>query len=322
MLSGLHAPNQGYTHIERGKIVVNDEVAECIRLGKFRSVKLMHTQDCMHTPADARAIRDLGVEHLVVRLFNTREPNRGAYPAWWAYADRCITIIWWFYTEVGVRDFELDNEPNEEGAWDSLQFSPGAYQWYMRFVVERIREHVPGDVRLISPALSFNPGLWSYNPNNKTAWVLDEWLAAYQWTEGGRVPSLLQIFDVIGDHPYWNSERQMRDGSYGRSYEQMHERSGGKPVGCTEYAHSGHRTGMPPQEVERQRIEQYPVWLREADAYRYVLWSHLFISPGSNSDWQGFWPTQDVSRAMGRFVSAEEQARGQSEWLGHHRAEI
>lgn len=296
-ISGLHGPNAPW----------GADDYRIARLMGARSVKLMRTAGTEHTAADLLTLRSQGVTDFTVRLRDSREPD-GHYPSASDYVWGVLPSVRVFYS-LGVRRLQVDNEPNVPGMWDREGFGPWQYQFFMRHVVGLLRAALPPDVVLVSPPLSFSPGLWRLGGANPTPYVLDDWLAAYHWTDGGRQPSLWRIFDEVGANVYWQSERQMQDTSYGLAYEQLHARSGGMGVCVLEYANSSEGPG-----VEEARCAQYPEWLSQASSSGMVRRAYAYISPGATPDWAAFRITDSVALAM-----AEAELRGQSRAVGKGR---
>lgn len=310
-LSGLHAPNAGLT----------SEDYRIVRLMASPSVKLMATAGTQHTPADLLALRTFGVPDFTVRVRDTREPD-GRYPGAQEYVDAVVPTVRVFYA-LGVRRFQVDNEPNHPGMWDQQGFGPWQYQYFMRHVVGLLRAVLPPDVILVSPPLSFSSALWGLGGGNPTPYTLDDWFAAFHWTDGGSKPNLWRIFSEAGANVYWLSERQMRDTSYGLAYEQIHARSGGMRVCVCEYANSATRDygpgGVPRwtlQQVNEARRQQYPVWLGEAQESGEVSRAYLYIAPGSTPDWADFRVTDAVAAAVATAADAGTMARGQGHGQG------
>lgn len=290
-LVGLHSPNAPFTSAD----------FDIVRIMQAQSVKLLSTAGTQHTPDDVARLRALGVGHFTVRLRDSREPD-GHIPSYWEYAAHCIIGIQAFYA-VGVRNFQVDNEP--QYLWAQQDVGPWQYQWFIKRAVPIIRQNVPGDVRLISPPLSFSPALWSHGPQNPTAWLLDDWFAAFAYTDGGQEPSVYSLFDAVGANCYFQSDRQMRDPSFGECWETVHGKSGGKPVVILEWASSANELtdaeGNPrytPAQVEALRIAQYPEYLARAKDSGVVEASYVYISAGATPDWADFRVTPNLARAM------------------------
>lgn len=280
------------------------EDLELLKLGGFDGVKLYATDGTRHTVEDAALLRAAGAKRLCVRLPDTVHED-GRYPSSEEYAHRCKDIINEFYYRAGVKTFQVDNEPNL--LWLTFNYGPWQYQYFMRRAIPLLRSLVPLDVRLISPPLSFAPGLWSLGFPNPGMWILDDWLAAFGWTDGGRMPAMYRLFDAVGAHPYFQSERQLYDPSYGGCFQTMRYRSGGMPVVCLEWGCSIHQAVMSDgarytdEGVEIARARLYPQWLRWVESeHPYVEGSYLFILPGATPDWAGFFLTERGARAIAR----------------------
>lgn len=303
MLHGAHAPNASFTQADY----------DILRTGKFRSVKLMH----YHTAIEVGGCRAMGVTDFTMRLPDSRRADGNYYNAE-DYVALCIPIMRRNYV-LGIKWYQVSNE--DQFLWVTREFGPWQAQWWYRRVVPMLRAGMPPDVKLISPAMSFAPSLWSHGPQNPTQNTLDDWLAAYMWTSAGTIPSFFSLWDSVGVDSYWQNERQMRDPSFGRNYEVVHQKSGGMRVDVCEWASSAHELvnadGTPkltPQEVEAIRIAQYPDWLSDADSEGYVRAAHCYLV-GGTQDWQGFRVTQAVAHSMAAFKPDLPDLQGQSEWM-------
>lgn len=287
MQIGAHMANRDLTpeHYER------------FGAGKFSAAKLMHTAGTKHRVEDVAVLRAMGAQHFVVRLPDSQRPD-GRYPGAREYAEEMAAVIFEFWM-AGVWWFQMDNEPQFQ--WNRLEYGPWQYQSFMRAVMSHLRSLVPQGVRLICPPLSFAPMLWKRDPGNPTPHTLDEWLSAYSWTgHRGELRPLWHLFDAASAHPYWQSERQLKDPSYGGCFQVVHQRSDGLPVVCLEWGNSlCQKQPAPPQgEIDRLMAEQYPEWLRWAHGFDYVAGSYVFILGPSTPDWRGFWVGDETLRQI------------------------
>lgn len=273
MLSGAHLPN--------GHITSED--LRLFTAGGFRSAKLLATD---HTPDDVFLIRLMAPRtEFVVRLPNSRRAD-GRYPGVREYAEKCAGYIQHFVA-AGVYVFQLDNEPNDLDAWNQQHFGPKDYTWFMRRVIPLLRTLIPEGVKLISPPLSWSPGLWHIEGRN--LYMLDEWQDAYVVAEPG-LPSLLQQCDLVGANVYWMEPSEIYDPSYGHSWERLWEISGHKKVVICEYGNSlcdRKPTPPPPAEIERARVRDYPVFLKWTRGFEDVLSAHVFLI-GGTPQWRKF----------------------------------
>lgn len=297
MQNGLHAPNAVFTA----------EDYSALQAGKFTASKLLSITGCQHSIADAVQLRDAGLDEIVLRLPDSHRAD-GTIPDALAYANGCIGVILNCYHNAGIRAYQMDNEPN--WTWTTREYGPWQYQWWIKRVVSIVKPSVPADVVLIAPPLSFAPALWTRGPQNPTELILDDWLAAYQWTDAHRQTSLWGVFTQASANCYWQSEKQMYDPSFGAIYDQVHERSGGMPVCVTEWASSQHELpNQTTEEIEAARASQYPKWLRAAKDAGYVTSAFLYISPGATPDWQGFVPTARVLTSVSRAFTHSDVSR-------------
>jgi hypothetical protein len=297
------------------------------KLGGFEAAKLMAND---HSGADLGRLWDVGVRTFTLRLRDSlwdRLDRNGNpilrpdgsketyYPDWRDYVAKAVQDVPAFYWELKARDpkaillLQYDCEPNTN--WLRHDKGPGDYQWWVRQGVPRLRVDLASlgitDFRLISPPLSFDPKMWSLGKRNPSVWILDDWFAGYMWTDGGKVPSLLGLFDMVGVNAYWQhraGERQdnideMYDPSYGACFEQMHQRAGGKPVVLLELNNSSNDRAEPPsaEDLDRARVRDLPEYLGWLDTFTYMDQAHIFMVGGS---WSGFWVTETQARAISR----------------------
>lgn len=289
-LQGLHAPNKSWTEADY----------DVIRAMQAQSVKLLTITGCQHTVDDVTRLKAIGVQHFTVRLWDSRDAS-GRILGDVEYANKCIATIQQFY-KAGVRLFQTDNEPNFQ--YLTQEAGPWQYQWLMKRVVPLIRAAVPADVKLISPPLSFSPAFWAHGGANPGVWLLDEWFAAFMFTNSGKEPSLWSLFDFVGANCYWQNDRQMGDPSFGECWEVVSQKAGGKRVVVLEWASSAHQLTNPdgssrywPAQVEALRIAQYPPYLARLEDSGLVEASYAYLI-GGTADWQGFKIDTALGRAM------------------------
>lgn len=301
MKSGIHGPNLTW-QLERGGL--HDQV---ITAGKFTAAKLMHIDSCRHTVQDARILQSMDCE-VLVRIGDSHERDDTILSSL-SYADKCFKIILQFYNEAGVTLFQIDNEPN--WTWLGNGYGPMQYQWWMKRAMKRLFSLIPMNVVLVAPPLSFAPAMWTLDASrqrNPSDYVLDDWLAAYSWTDAGRGVSLWRTFSRASANVYFENERQMINPSFGAMYDAIHQKSGGMNVVITEYANSMNVKRNPdgtlahtPQEVEAARIAQYPVFLRMLEQSPYVDSAFLYIAPGSTPDWRSYELTAGEAEAVSHY---------------------
>lgn len=290
-ISGACAPNGP----------IGDADLAVMAAGRFAFVKLMAAN---HTPADVRRIRAvLPNAQFILRLRDSRYPS-GAYPSYTTYAAQAARDVLAFYAE-GVRVAQTDNEPNHPAAWGQAEFGPSQYQWWAKRVGwtlsgMRARGQLPRDVVLVSPPLSWSPGLWRRSLQNM--YDLDDWLAGYGDTSNESEPPLLRCFDAVGANCYFQSSSGMFDPSFGRSFEQLHDMAGDgdRPLYILEYADSRCDETPPPPAplIEQSRIDEYPVYVRWlSQEFSYVRAACAFLV-GGTPDWQRFRVSETVARAL------------------------
>ncbi len=279
MYSGACYPNQAATPLD----------VALMERGDFAAVKGMveHMAE-----SDCKALRKAGVERFVMRTSVSRKAD-GTYQSEAGYADLIVSEVERFYCD-GVRHWQVDNEPSE--MWNQAGYGPAQYQYFMRRVMALVRGRVPQDVTFISPPLSFSPARWNISKDNPL-YTLNDWLAAYAARWSGE--PLYRSFDMVGANCYWQYSHLMYDPSYGGSFVQMHERSGGMRVVVCEYGSSLHLlTPRPtPAAIEAARAADYPAYITYLRSFSYVDSAHLFILSGT-PDWVGFVPSGGVLDAL------------------------
>jgi hypothetical protein len=244
-------------------------------MGYFRAVKLMP----YHNPEDVAILRSIGCEYFLVRLPDSVAPD-GRWKGMVEWANECEDVIAKF-SRVGVKRYQLDNEPNV--VWPVA--SAATWRWLTNGVLERLRRspRVPSDTLLGLAPLSWNPATWRS--------VEDVWIPEQR--------KLLDAHQFVCVHSYWQAAKHYNDPSFGGNVTHWHDAllPSNKPYVITEWASSVHETGLPPEQVEALRVQQYPQWLEWVGTKPYVEAAFLFILGGSN-DWQGYWPTRGVLHAM------------------------
>lgn len=280
MYSGLHAMNNAIPESR------HDPRMCILDTARPYAVKLLYIDGCEHQPSNLAILRGAGVSSFVLRLPDFRPQNPDPYQ----YARRCIAIILSFYN-VGVRVFQVDNEPNWN--WLRKPFGPWQYQYYMHLAVDFMRRGIPGDVVLVSPPLSYSSALWNV-PNQYADFKLDHWREAFKFRNNG--VRLYDRFQLAGATVYWQDPEQLEDPSYGDSYLPVHADSD-KDVLVLEYAMDP-PPGEPEETTELRRFREYPHWLRRAMASEIVAGGFAYIWYGTG-DWERFFLTPRVARAIG-----------------------
>jgi len=276
VITGLHAPNASWTSEDRCRL----------RVSGLQAVELMapHT-----TEADVVQLRGLGVSYFLMRLPDSVEGATGRWKGDHEYANECIGYIKRFYP-LGVRDYQLDNEPNlvwPEGEAHSWRF-------LLNLVVRLIRSSpdVPRDVRLGLAPLSWTPATWASVEN---VWIPQQRM-------------IQDMHNFVCVHSYWQKGKHYNDPSFGGNVTHWHDSLLGssRPYVITEWASSVHEVpGVTPQEAEALRIMQYPQWLRwvaertyqPAQGTSYVESAFLYIV-GGTTDWVGFHPSDKILRSL------------------------
>ncbi len=222
----------------------------------------------------------MGINYFLCRLPDSVAPD-GRWKGAAEWAKECLETIKKF-SAVGVRDYQVDNEPNltwpKDKAWD--------WQWLTNEVISVIRQsvNIPKDVRLGLAPLAWKPDIW--------ASVQTEWIPAQR--------SIFDKHQFVCVHSYWQYGKYFNDPSFGGNVTHWHDVLLGdtKPYVITEWGSSAHELeGITPKEVEQLRMVQYPAWLNWIRTKPYVESSFLFIL-NSTSDWLGFNPGDKVLKAI------------------------
>ena len=273
-MNGLHGPNR----------TLDPATLDVVRAGGFRSVKLMHINGCHHSTGEGRSLLDSGVTSLCLRLPDSRKAD-GTYYSYAEYADECVLLILNWYHGLGCRLFQVDNEPNWQ--WMAEHYGPYEYQWFMKRAAQAIRHRVPPEVYLVGPPLSFASNMWNHDGQNPSPYTLDEWHAAYDFTDGGQEPNLWQAFDLAGANSYFRSDQQIHDPSYGKSYHEVYQWAGmSRHVAVLEWGNTiGEGGQYTDHELEMQRCHQYPTWLTEAQRLGVVDRAFVWLAPTPTVDW-------------------------------------
>jgi hypothetical protein len=267
MFSGAHAPNAAWTPADFQRF----------RLGKFRAVELMW----YHTLDDVANLQTLGCEYFLVRLPDSVD-GTGRWRGDFEYAGICVDTIRKF-APLGIRNFQLDNEPNL--TWPEA--SAGIWRWLLDRVIHIIRASpgVPGDVRLGLAPLSWKPATWDS--------IQDFWVPEQR--------KLIEGHQFLCVHSYWQAAGHYNLPPFGGNATHFNFMFGGQlSILITEWANSIHERGLPPDEVEAVRVQQYPQWLQWIATLPYVEATFLYIL-GGTPDWEGFWPSDNVLRAIATF---------------------
>ena len=313
MLSGLHAPNTAIQAVDRA----------VMQAGHFDTVKLW---SAVHGPDDVDRVRAvLPQATIMVRLPDFPVPNVPNLPG--TYAAEAWNVISAFHSR-GVTLFQVGNEPQydyryrkgyrnpgEPQAWAGAEdWGPGQFCFYMRESMHQLWQRIWiaqwWDVRLVSPPLSWSPGMWSLGQYNPTAWTLDQWRSAFksapppprkgeyaQWQPG---KSFYQLFSCVGSNVYWTSEDKIADPSFGASYGELWRDSGGMDVVVCEYGLDTRGAKQPISADQRQAMfaSQYHQWLDLLSAAPYAEAAYCFVSPGATPDWDAFKISPQTATSM------------------------
>lgn len=269
MYSGLHAPNASFKLGDHCRFVVGNG---------FPAAFLMYEHT---TEQDVAMLRGNGVSYFVMRLPDSVAPD-GRWRGDVEWANLCIDVIKRFYP-LGIRRWQLDNECNL--TWP-LEHA-GTWRWLTDRVIKRIRasRDVPGDVQLGLAPLAWKPDTWQSVEN---VWIPEQ-------------KKILELHQFITIHSYWQKAQHYNQPPFGGNVTEWHDKllPSDKPYVITEWASSIHETGIPPEQVEAARIEQYPRWLEWVSRKPYVEAAFLYIA-GGTADWRGFFPSDRLLRAMSK----------------------
>lgn len=275
MRKGIHAPNAPWTQ----------ESISRYRIAGFPSVKLMYTDGTKHTLEDVRELKRRGCGHFMVRLPDSVAPG-GRWKGDEEWAGQCIEAIRLFSQE-GITDYQLGNEDNLIWPLDKAWLCC----WLSARVVYLIKRTpgLPPNLRLGMAPLAWKPDTWDDVQN---VWIPEQrkWLHSY---------------DYICVHSYWENPDHWNLPPAGGNITHWHDAffaGVDLPYMITEWGLDSKR---PSAEIEAIRIRQYPEWLqwlqeRTTDAQTgrsYVEGAYLYILDGTK-DWQRFWPTDRVLRAV------------------------
>lgn len=290
---------------------ISDADIAAIKAAGITCVKLMWH----HTGEDIRKLRAAGVTRIIVRLPNSWEAPRQVR-SFSAYAVLCVRYILFFYA-LGIREFQLDNEPQMDGAWpkkhewnDGLnQESYDRYAWFIGETLKVIRGSVPGDVRI-----GLAPFAYSFNETS--------FEDAKKWQRACKNLSV----DFLCVNVYWESQDgdEMLWPQFGGIPEVVHSIDEREQV-IVEWGNSVGRRSNPPAPpqpvVEQCMVEQYPVYLRWLMQHDYITAACVFILPSGSDPWPPFRITLRVAEAMATAMPQEVGA-GQSLVMGGGRQAV
>lgn len=261
--------------------------------GTFKAAKLMVGNNpdpthWIHKPADVKRLRAAGATHIIMRLPDSGRED-GTRPHFDTYADECERVVKAFNNaQVGVSEFQLDNEPQEQRAWQAKD-SEWVYQAFMRDVLKELRKRCPNTRFGLAP-LSYSPKYFG-GP-------LDNWKKAYSTKLGDGTRPLCSLFDFACSNVYWQFPKQLKDPSFGGSFQDVRNWSG-LPVVITEWGNSLCHAQTPPHRntIIATMRNEYPEWLGWLATFNYVEATYVFILGGTN-DWDGFRVTKTIVEVM------------------------
>lgn len=270
MLVGCHLPNRP---------IELEDICR-FRIGQFEAAKLMP----YHNQSDVTRLRALGCGYFLVRLPDSVDDG-GRWKKDTEWAEECVQTIRKF-SAVGVKDYQLDNEPNL--TWRPLDTKETVrdWRWLNEQVIGLIRQSplVPKDTRLGLAPLAWKPDTWKP--------VQEVWIPEQR--------KLLPLVDFVCVHSYWQYGKYFNHPPFGGNATHWHDVLLGdsKPIVITEWGSSCHElAGVGPKEAEQLRTAQYPAWLNWVKTLPYVESAFLFILSGT-SDWRGFEPTDRVLKVL------------------------
>jgi hypothetical protein len=261
--------------------------------GTFEAAKLMvgnnpDPHHWIHKPEDVQRLRAAGAKHILMRLPDSGRAD-GKRPHFTTYASECEQVVKAFNNaQVGVSEFQLDNEPQEQLAWQEKD-SQWVYQAFMRGVLRELRNRCPNARFGLAP-LSYSPKYFG-GP-------LDKWKEAYSTRLGDGTRPLCSLFDFACSNVYWQFPKHLKDPSFGGSFQDVRKWSG-LPVVITEWGNSICHAAPPPHRntIIAAMRKEYPEWLGWLATFQYVEAAYVFIL-GGTEDWEGFRVTQTIVEAM------------------------
>jgi hypothetical protein len=271
MILGAHLPNGPIT------------AADWTLVAQLGGAKFLSAD---HTPPDLHLLRDRAPDaHVVVRLPDSCHAD-GSPWGWREYVDLAADVVARWHA-IGVRDFELDNEPmfqrfwGPDHAWD--------YQAWLTDVVGGLRRAVCPGVRLGMPALvrPWAPG-WD--------WARQE-AALALWRQA--CTGVADRFDWVAAHCYYQAPGDRYNPHFGAAVQEIHAWLPHQPILVTEAATSLCQvTPTPaPAVIEQRMLAEYPDWVRWFRQQPAVEGVYFFLL-GGTPDWAGFRLTPAVVRAL------------------------
>jgi len=287
-------------HLHNAPTLLNDIQARAYQAGRFSGAKLMPEQGPDHV-AQVDALAPGGF--YIARLANSwREPENtwlSYYDLGRAWAGQILALL-----EVGVKWYQLDNEPNLSRAWPAHKAFD--WQWLIDRAIQqcwaiitehwRHQGHSDRVIQWKQQQIKLCIGPMAYNP---TTWgsVDNQWIPAMKaLASKGRVQGMCI-------NSYWQYAKHVLEGGYGASADVFHRHIPHLPVIVTEWGCSlidkwPHEQRRNPtqamlNEIEAEMLKSYPEWLRWANAQSWIIAHCLFILPGS-SGWRGFEPSTRV----------------------------
>jgi hypothetical protein len=268
MIVGVHLRNEQ-------RLTTDDR--RLFDLARFGGALAMH----YHDPAEVLSI-GIGAASCVVRLRDTiyKDPSGAEFiPSAGVYALDCIADILRFYP-AGFRRFVLDNEPNY--SWSRHKRTGWDWQATMRDILRTIRTMI--GTRF--PGIQF--GLTAFARGGDRDRVTNDWYTAVTTRIDG-APSLVEQFDFLTSHCYWQASGDMRAEQFGAQYIRVAALAPGKPVYITESGNSSRDLPIKPEAAVLQRIyaDQYPAYCYQIARVPAVRAVYFYIL-GSTPDWTDY----------------------------------
>ena len=194
---------------------------------------------------------------------------------------RAIQDAW----TVGVRWYELHNEPNLFKEWKASWGGATAFVAWAKEVIDRLKQQWDG-INIVSPGLS-------PHDDDAVGQSTDSWIGVFD-TEG-----LFAICDAVGAHAYWGNRQFMLTPQDGLNYQRYFAHTD-KPIWLTEF--SNNQTSD--SDLEKgQQYRDYLSYLRQNEPR--VERAYCFVMSGQDfENSHEAWVRHDATTAIPNGVIA------------------
>ena len=223
-----------------------------------------------------KVLKDINPDmFILIRLF-AKVNKQASRPQQFLNAVTKDALKWY---DVGVRHFEVHNEPNlkiddsAEGMWDVWEDGAEFSLWFLS-IVSKLRQVMP-DAQFGYPGLSpghYIPGV-RYDP---IRFFNESWTAVDE-------------SDFICAHCYWVTREQMYSDVSGKWYKRYHSKQ--KPIMITEFSNPS--PDVPKHEKGLQYVEYYKSLNNVHSAYS-------FLSTASSGFKHETWHGSDIATLVGQ----------------------